>query len=266
MQRGFTLVELSIVLVIIGLLVGGVMVGQSLIQAATLNSIATDVEKYKSSMAAFRDKYQGIPGDIANATQFWGLAGGASGYTTACFDTVSTDAKTCDGNNDRQINTWSQSLAYSSGYTVAAHNNHEAFRFWQQLANAGLVTGTYTGEGSAGNVAGTNVPKTRMGNTSFFPTSIDTGWTMFGALQSASYGIALVFNVNGGGIGGAGPRALSPEDAMSIDDKHDDGMPATGNIIGPGAVSGNPCVNGGVYYTPFYQGDTPCYLIFKTGF
>jgi len=68
-RSAFTLVELSIVLVILGLLVGGTLTGQSLIHAAELRSVVKDYEKYKTAMHVFEDKYFALPGDMTNATE-----------------------------------------------------------------------------------------------------------------------------------------------------------------------------------------------------
>ncbi len=67
-QAGFTLIELSIVLVIIGLIVGGVLVGQDLIKAAEIRATISQYEKYNAAMNTFRTKYNGMPGDLS-ATQ-----------------------------------------------------------------------------------------------------------------------------------------------------------------------------------------------------
>ena len=71
-QLAFSLVELSIVLVILGLLVGGILSGQSLIRAATLRSFVKQHEQHYTAVMSFRDKYSQLPGDMNNATQFWG--------------------------------------------------------------------------------------------------------------------------------------------------------------------------------------------------
>ena len=63
-ERGFTLIELSIVLVIIGLIVGGVLVGQDLIRAAAVRAQVSQIEKYNTAVNTFRDKYGALPGDI----------------------------------------------------------------------------------------------------------------------------------------------------------------------------------------------------------
>jgi prepilin-type N-terminal cleavage/methylation domain-containing protein len=78
--RGFTLVELSIVLVILGLLAGGVLAGQGLIRAAELRSITTDQQRFLIAIRAFRDQYRSLPGDMPNATLVWGGARSHSCY------------------------------------------------------------------------------------------------------------------------------------------------------------------------------------------
>ena len=66
-QSGFTLVEIAIVLVIIGLLLGGVLKGQEMIKNAEIRSVITDVQGLTTAMYAYRDRYNAIPGDDAAA-------------------------------------------------------------------------------------------------------------------------------------------------------------------------------------------------------
>ena len=63
MNNGFTLIELSIVLVIIGLLIGGILVGQSLIQSAAINATVSQIQQFDASTMAFKSKYKYLPGD-----------------------------------------------------------------------------------------------------------------------------------------------------------------------------------------------------------
>src|SRR5665213_3036991 len=67
-KTGFTLIELSIVLVIIGLIVGGILVGQDLIKAAEVRAQISQIEKYDQAVNTFRAKFNAIPGDMAVAT------------------------------------------------------------------------------------------------------------------------------------------------------------------------------------------------------
>src|SRR4051812_21206607 len=108
-QHGFTLIELSIVLVIIGLIVGGVLVGQDLIKAAQIRSTVGQIEKYNSAVNTFRTKYNGMPGDLQGAANY-GLAATAANVATT---------GTGDGNG----------LIESSCSTVTAGSG-ETYVFW----------------------------------------------------------------------------------------------------------------------------------------
>lgn len=205
-QRAFTLVELSIVLVILGLLVGGVLTGQSLIRAAELRSVLTDNTRFITASNAFRDKYFAIPGDIGNATSFWGILAG-TGSDATCQGTVATGLPTCNGNGDGL-------LTAGSG---------EAYRFWQHLANAGLIEGRYAGVSSLGDVSG-NVPMSKIG--------AGAAWTVF--YRTALAGSANWFAVSASHVlmlTHPSAAILKPEDAWNIDTKQDDGLPGTGKII-----------------------------------
>jgi prepilin-type N-terminal cleavage/methylation domain-containing protein len=91
-DAGFTLIELSIVLVIIGLIVGGVLVGQDLIKAAEVRATISQVEKFNTAVNTFYGKFGYLPGDVPQtvATQFGlpargsyccsGISGNGNGY------------------------------------------------------------------------------------------------------------------------------------------------------------------------------------------
>lgn len=219
---GFSLVELSIVLVILGLLVGGVLSGQSLIHAAELRATTAEFTRYYVATQSFRDKYFALPGDMPNATKFWGVADPAPNI---CRATVSTTTATCDGDGNGQI--------------VSQGNANEQFGFWKHLANAGLIEGSYTGVGAANGTENLRADKTNA-PVSKYPNVI---WNMnyIGVFASSSmfnldYGNAFIF----AGPAASGynywlsltPFVMTPSDAWNIDTKVDDGKPGIGKVIG----------------------------------
>ena len=77
-QSGFTLVEIAIVLVIIGLLLGGVLKGQELVESSKMKTMAKDLNGFSAMINSYQERYRGLPGDDATAaatyTDRWGAA------------------------------------------------------------------------------------------------------------------------------------------------------------------------------------------------
>lgn len=213
-MRGFSLVELSIVLVILGLLTGGILAGQNLIRAAELRSVSTELQRYSAAVYTFRDKYFALPGDMSNATAFWGARDGGDGLGTDCTTAVSTDQTTCNGTGDGRVTDCS----------------YEMFRFWQHLANAGLIEGSYTGVEDAAacnHTFGLNSPRSKLSNAGVSFSFINFGGDA--ATYAYDYGHIFWFGAQSGDR--AQRPALTPEEAWNVDTKMDDGMPGTGKVI-----------------------------------
>lgn len=116
-QQGFTLVEISIVLVIIGLLLGGVLKGQELLTNARVKRVINDFDGVSAAIFSYQDRYKQLPGDDNSANDRWGATNG-------------------DGDGSVE-GAWNQNTG-----------NAEARLLWQHLRNAGLVAGQTTGTAS----------------------------------------------------------------------------------------------------------------------
>ena len=134
-QSGFTLVEIAIVLVIIGLLLGGILKGHEMITQAKIKNIINDFNGLAAAMYSYQDRYRALPGDELNATTVarWGAAAfGGDGNGT--FIRGTTAAATEVYNNP-------------SGGAPAA-TTAESNLFWMHLRLSGFVPGATTGEAS----------------------------------------------------------------------------------------------------------------------
>lgn len=215
----FSLVELSIVLVILGLLVGGILAGQSLIRAAQVRSILSQQQTYRTAINTFRDKYFALPGDMANATSVWGSVGG-TGSDATCQNTVATGAPTCNGNGNGLID------------VSVVSPTDEGYRNWQHLSNAGLIEGRYTGtRDAAGSVPGLNIPATRFTNVGWNMLTIGVQAGNANTFTATDYGNTLSTYALYGFASTAGSFPFKPEEAWNMDSKVDDGLPVTGSVL-----------------------------------
>ena len=114
-SSGFTLVELSVVIVIIGLIVAGVVGGQSLVKSSKINAQIIDFNKFEVAYNAFKLEYDAVPGDMRNASSYW--AGSTNGDGNG---RITEDADTA--------------------HSLSAEN----LKFFEHLSRAKLVPETYT--------------------------------------------------------------------------------------------------------------------------
>jgi prepilin-type N-terminal cleavage/methylation domain-containing protein len=225
-QSGFSLVELSIVLVILGLLTGGILGGQALIRAAELRSVSADFSRYQTAAMTFRDKYFALPGDMSNATAFWGAADSGDGLGNDCTDIASNSPSTCNGN----------------GNGLVESNSPESFRFWQHLANAALIEGSFTGR--TGGALGTWIVNAGLNSPSSKISSSAWSFRWIGPQSGDANTWARDYG-QGYGFGRSGSYytldpILSSVDTWNIDTKIDDGKPGLGRLV---VYSVNVCSN-----------------------
>ncbi len=229
-RRAFSLVELSIVLVILGLLVGGVLTGRELIKSAALKKDVNFVEQTRSMAMAFRDKYFQLPGDMNNASQFWGLIADCT-TNTGVYDQV------CNGNGDGRV------MTYNSG--VANGDQLELAEFYHHLSRAGLLNKrvSYLENGSAWPIW--YLPgSAAFANSYFFVFwAGDNGylagsWGAWGTAisglrnrQKHYIGITADSKFPNGSATNYGTAAPT-EEVYALDVKYDDGLPMQGKILG----------------------------------
>lgn len=118
--RGFTLIELAIVLVVIGLLLGGVLKGQELIESARARNIISQLDSIKAAYYAFQDRYRAAPGDYPGSLAHANLSG--------------IESPQVGGNGD--------------GVVRDTPEARESLLVWVHLAHANLIAGNYRASGS----------------------------------------------------------------------------------------------------------------------
>jgi type II secretory pathway pseudopilin PulG len=206
--NGFSLVELGIVILVIGLIAGGVLTAYSMLRSAEIQSVIADMQRYEAATAKFVATYASIPGDMVDATDNWAVA--------------------ANGDGDGYID--------NADATPGAPS--EPFQFWRQLQLADALDIAVTGtNGPAATVdlqPGQNIPAGKI---------TGSGWYV-GFDASAVLGTGRMFDIAPPGnfmlFAGAttsatiGASILTPTEAYNIDRKIDDGIPGQGDVIGFG--------------------------------
>lgn len=225
-KHGFTLIELAIVLIILGLLAGGVLYGQNLIRAAELRSVVNEFEKFQAATITFKGKYFYLPGDMPNAHSFWGSAGGSGVIGDGCESATGTGTETCSGNGNGII---------GLGTVTADDQNAERYRFWQHLVNAGLIEGNYNGLAGAGGNAdtepGVNVPQSKVSSGVWYATNRDFTGSSNAFTFALNFGNHFIIGADSSAAYANRNPLFRPEEAWNIDTKIDDGLPAYGSVI-----------------------------------
>ena len=204
-QRGFTLIEMSIVLTIIGLIVGGILKGQELINNARIKSLVAQIDNIKSATLTFQDRYGYLPGDYNSATSFGFAAAATNG------DGLGTIGPAAGG-----------------PFTTSnvAMNGSEAVMVWPELTAANLLSGYYTPQ----NAVFLNTTTATV--TQWLPGKLTGTFLWLGTFEDATYPQTptLAVRLQKEDVSTTASTGLSVADLSGLDAKYDDGFPFQGSI------------------------------------
>jgi prepilin-type N-terminal cleavage/methylation domain-containing protein len=209
--QGFTLVELSIVIIIIGFLIAGIAAGTSLIKQAELNSVVRDFQSYQTAYNNFLGRYSKAPGDFNGAVAIW---------------TQTNIRTTTSGNGD------------GNGIIDTVD---ESWMAWKHLSLANMISSGIAVVPASVAVAptiGTNVPASKVTGAGYMMVQGDTAVTglaftegdanLWSDGRTNAVFLAAGPDATGFLLGGA----LKAEDAFNIDKKLDDGQISGANFVG----------------------------------
>ncbi len=216
--------EIAIVIVIIGLIIGGVLVGRDLISSAEIRSQISQIEQYNTAVHTFRLKYNALPGDMAASEV------AAVGFTAS----VPRAGTIGEGNGNSIL----EGICCGGGNNSKYLQHGETVWFWSDLSvNSGLISGNFKYATAtptiADNVWSTTsitypiskeLPSAKIGNSNYI--------TVYSVNADEHYYIiSKITQIDGNGAPYAvSSLALSSQQVYAIDSKMDDGLPQSGKI------------------------------------
>jgi prepilin-type N-terminal cleavage/methylation domain-containing protein len=225
-QQGFTLVEIAIVLVIIGLLLGGILKGQEMITQAKIKNVIADMSGVSAAMYGYQDRYRALPGDDRGAAARW---------TTGVGPTAGLGDGIIEG----------LYLAVSPAETA---------EFWRHLRLAGFVAGT-------GAEQPFNAVSGRMGVQTGDGTDATPGPVLASAAVVGPPAIPAVPGISTLLMCSAN---LPDKIAIAVDTQMDDGKIATGNVRGQKQSAPNPAIATAADTTEYEENGTNTYTLCRS--
>jgi prepilin-type N-terminal cleavage/methylation domain-containing protein len=227
-SRGFTLIEMSIVLVIIGLIIGGILKGQEIIATARSKAVINEINAVRAAVNTYYDRYRALPGDDLNGP-------------------TRVDPRLVAGNGDGVVSPGNPvGPTTASGLTSFSQGNQsENYQYFKAMVATGLLNGAEVGPAST-------TQAEVFGTGSSLPASPVTG-----------AGLTVVYGThNGDGTPitavtahwlrlhkdpGVPRPAFTPRELANIDSQVDDGLPGEGGVRGDGSTQCAPQSQGAVY-------------------
>ena len=218
-QRGFTLIELSVVLVVIGLLIGSIFVGQDLIYAARIRKALKELDTFTTAVNAFNIKYNALPGDMVDPDKIFGPQ-------SLQFD-PNGDGKIIPKNEGLEAWRQLQQAKMVSLDNIMIGANDSPLYLVCRIAGAPIGIRCHT-------KLNLNVPRSK----AFY----NAGWS-FAINKTNGHNMLVLGEQHGSKLD---RPAITAFDALSMDTKIDDGLPKSGAVQTPD--SGVP---GGSLYAEF---------------
>lgn len=219
---GFTLLELSIVLAVIGLIVGGILVGRDLIHSSEIRSTVGQYQQFNTAVHTFRNKYNCLPGDCINANVL-GFIASSSGNQ--------------DGTIGGLIAGCSTSLACILGRVIA--NRKEYINFWYHLGAASLIP--FPGKADSTLTSWTVGVVTPPAKIKAYRSDLPSGWalqadawfyyTTPAAIITIPHHNFMMSSNARDFLTAATQGTYHPADAYDIDVKIDNGRPLNGKVV-----------------------------------
>ena len=225
-DAGFSLVELAMSLIIIGVLVGGVMKGQELVDNSRVTTLGAKVGKYRSAVNSFHDIYDEYPGDMNSPEN----------KIPICAQTTCTYSGTDSGDGDGIIEGISD--------IEAADDSDEGRGFWEHLAAANMVVDTKVTPGTT-NEFGLTHPVSPFGGGFTVMNNPDFDDDGDEDTDNLRLGVGNYFRLSRSqtSIGATATSIVSPLLATAIDRKLDDSKADSGKVLG----YGDECMDSGEY-------------------
>lgn len=240
-QKGFTLVELAIVMTIIGLLIGGILKGQELMENARTTATVAQIKSYEAATTSFRDSYNGLPGDLRNAQAR------VPNCTANCNPVAATAGNSIIGIPTYGSGGWAAQVAATGMPKPPAAEISETSLYWMHLLLADLISGVTDSTIDTTNPAvtpawGETHPSARLGGGFIVGYNNGTAGPGMpaGTIGPAGTILLLVAQPTSVPANTAGTGAISASRAAQIDRKLDDGKPTKGFVqaFGPSGATG----------------------------
>ena len=224
---GFTLLELSIALVVMGLIVGGILVGRDLLDAAYARSQIAQIDKFQTATRLFETKYGYLPGDIPSpyATNYGFQARGSYGGEGDGDGALEGDCSNSAGSWSYYDQGCGEEAVFWADLTAASLIDSNIFGYDKKGANYPYISGS----NGMGNVTASTTPSikdwlpaAKIGANNFiYVYGTSSGLNYFAVSTVDTIGWTVQSNLNPG---------LTVQQAYMIDSKIDDGLPQSGNV------------------------------------